>query len=117
VNLTPPRDPIVSAVDPAALARRASPKDTFSVIPARARPAMSGEPAVAHNLLRATGSLASLAYAKTRGATLRRDLIVVAPEPVIASDSPARTAGTSTLHYPTRIGGRLSVLTFRLTSC
>ena len=78
---------------------------------------MSGKPAVAHNLLRATGSLASLAYAKARGTTLRRDLIVVAPEPVIASDSPARTADTSSLHYPTRIRRRPSVLTFCLTIC
>jgi len=34
--------------------------------------------AIAHNLLRTAGSLASLAYAKARGATLRRDLIDVA---------------------------------------
>ncbi|MGH3274028.1 MAG: transposase, partial [Streptosporangiaceae bacterium] len=34
--------------------------------------------AIAHNLLRATGSLASPASAKARGATLRRDLIAVA---------------------------------------
>ncbi len=34
--------------------------------------------AIAHNLLRAAGALASLAYAKARGATLRRDLIDVA---------------------------------------
>jgi hypothetical protein len=50
--------------------------------------------AIAHNLLRAVGSLASLAYAKARGATLRRDLIDVA----------ARTArhgrGHITLHLP-----------------
>ena len=50
--------------------------------------------AIAHNLLRAAGSLASLAYAKARGATLRRDLINVA----------ARTArhgrGHITLHLP-----------------
>ena len=50
--------------------------------------------AIAHNLLRAAGSLASLAYAKARGATLRRDLIDVA----------ARTArhgrGEITLHLP-----------------
>jgi hypothetical protein len=50
--------------------------------------------AIAHNLLRAAGSLASLACAKARGATLRRDLIDVA----------ARTArhGRShlTLHLP-----------------
>jgi hypothetical protein len=50
--------------------------------------------AIAHNLLRAAGSLASLGYAKARGATLRRDLIDVA----------ARTArhgrGHITLHLP-----------------
>jgi hypothetical protein len=48
----------------------------------------------AHNLLRAAGSLASLAYGKPRGATIRRDLIDVA----------ARTArhgrGHLTLHLP-----------------
>jgi hypothetical protein len=50
--------------------------------------------AISHNLLRAAGSLASLAYAKARGATLRCDLIDVA----------ARTArhgrGHITLHLP-----------------
>jgi hypothetical protein len=50
--------------------------------------------AISHNLLRAAGSLASLAYARARGATLRRDLIDVA----------ARTArhgrGEITLHLP-----------------
>jgi hypothetical protein len=50
--------------------------------------------AISHNLLRAAGSLASLACAKARGATLRRDLIDVA----------ARTArsgrGEITLHLP-----------------
>jgi hypothetical protein len=50
--------------------------------------------AIAHNLLRAAGALASLTYAKARGATLRRDLIDVA----------ARTArhgrGQITLHLP-----------------
>ena len=50
--------------------------------------------AIAHNLLRAAGSLAGLAYAKARGVTLRRDLIEVA----------ARTArhgrGHITLHLP-----------------
>jgi hypothetical protein len=50
--------------------------------------------AIAHNLLRAAGALASLAYAKARGATLRRDLIDVA----------ARTArhghGHITVHLP-----------------
>ena len=50
--------------------------------------------AISHNLLRAAGSLASLACAKARGATLRRDLIDVA----------ARTArhgrGHITLHLP-----------------
>jgi Transposase DDE domain group 1 len=50
--------------------------------------------AIAHNMLRAAGSLASLAHARARGATLRRDLIDVA----------ARTArhgrGHITLHLP-----------------
>jgi hypothetical protein len=50
--------------------------------------------AISHNLLRAAGALASLAYARARGATLRRDLIDVA----------ARTArhgrGEITLHLP-----------------
>jgi hypothetical protein len=50
--------------------------------------------AISHNLLRAAGSLASLACAKARGATLRRDLISVA----------ARIArhgrGQITLHLP-----------------
>jgi hypothetical protein len=50
--------------------------------------------AMAHNLLRAAGSLASLPYAKARAATIRRDLIAVA----------ARTArhgrGHITLHLP-----------------
>jgi hypothetical protein len=50
--------------------------------------------AISHNLLRAAGALASLACAKARGATLRRDLIDVA----------ARTArhgrGHITVHLP-----------------
>jgi hypothetical protein len=50
--------------------------------------------AMAHNLLRAAGALASLAFAKARAATIRRDLIAVA----------ARTArhgrGHLTLHLP-----------------
>jgi hypothetical protein len=50
--------------------------------------------AISHNLLRAAGALASLACAKARGATLRRDLIDIA----------ARTArhgrGHITLHLP-----------------
>ena len=64
--------------------------------PARSPPTQPGSPcaAISHNLLRAAGSLASLAYAKARGATLRRDLIDVA----------ARTArhgrGEITLHLP-----------------
>ena len=53
-----------------------------------------GYAAISHNLLRAAGSLASLAYGKARGATIRRDLIDVA----------ARTArhgrGHITLHLP-----------------
>jgi Transposase DDE domain group 1 len=50
--------------------------------------------AMAHNLLRAAGALASLAFARARAATIRRDLIAVA----------ARTArhgrGHLTLHLP-----------------
>src|SRR5271157_2458545 len=50
--------------------------------------------AIAHNLVRAAGALASLPFAKARGATIRRDLIAVA----------ARTArhgrGHLTLHLP-----------------
>jgi Transposase DDE domain group 1 len=50
--------------------------------------------AMAHNLLRAAGALASLPYAKARAATIRRDLIAVA----------ARTArhgrGSIALHLP-----------------
>ena len=50
--------------------------------------------AMAHNLLRAAGALASPPFAKARGATIRRDLIAVA----------ARTArhgrGHLTLHLP-----------------
>ncbi len=50
--------------------------------------------AITHNLLRAAGSLASLAYGKARSATIRRDLIDVA----------ARTArhgrGHITMHLP-----------------
>jgi len=50
--------------------------------------------ALSCNLLRAAGALASLAYAKARGATVRRDLIAVA----------ARTArhgrGHLTMHLP-----------------
>src|SRR5205814_6249298 len=50
--------------------------------------------AMAHNLLRAAGALASLPFAKARAATIRRDLIAVA----------ARTArhgrGPLTLHLP-----------------
>jgi Transposase DDE domain group 1 len=50
--------------------------------------------AMAHNLVRAAGTLASLPFAKARGATIRRDLIAVA----------ARTArhgrGHITLHLP-----------------
>jgi Transposase DDE domain group 1 len=52
--------------------------------------------AIAHNLLRAAGSLASLAYAKARGATLRRDLIDVAVR--IARHG----RGHITLHLPER---------------
>ncbi len=50
--------------------------------------------AIAHNLLRAAGSLASLAYGKARGATIRRNLIDVAAR--IAR----RGHGRITLHLP-----------------
>jgi len=50
--------------------------------------------AMAHNLIRAAGALASLPFARARAATIRRDLIAVA----------ARTArhgrGHLTLHLP-----------------
>ena len=50
--------------------------------------------AISHNLLRAAGALASLAYAKARGATIRADLI----------DAAARIArhgrGHITVHLP-----------------
>jgi hypothetical protein len=46
--------------------------------------------AIARNLLRAAGTLASRAYGKARGATIRRDLINLA----------ARTAGTATATSP-----------------
>jgi Transposase DDE domain group 1 len=63
-------------------------------LPSGSFPANAAWAAIAHNLLRAAGSLASLACAKARGATLRRDLIDVA----------ARTArhgrGHLTLHLP-----------------
>jgi hypothetical protein len=50
--------------------------------------------AIAHNLLRAAGALASLAYAKARGATLRRDLISVATRTIRSG------RGHITLHLP-----------------
>jgi hypothetical protein len=50
--------------------------------------------AMAHNLLRAAGALASRDYAKARGATIRRDLIAVAGR--IARHG----RGTLTLHLP-----------------
>ena len=50
--------------------------------------------AISHNLLRAAGSLASLAYAKARGATLRRDLIDV------AARAARHGRGHITLHLP-----------------
>jgi hypothetical protein len=50
--------------------------------------------AISHNLLRAAASLASLACAKARGATLRRDLIDV------AARLARRGRGQITLHLP-----------------
>lgn len=67
--------------------------------------------AIAHNLLRAAGSLASLAYAKARGATIRRDLIDVA----------ARTArhgrGHITLHLPEGWHRQHEWMTLFTTTC
>jgi len=66
---------------------------------------------VAHNLLRAAGSLASLAYAKACGATIRRDLIDVA----------ARTArhghGQITLHLLEGWRREHEWLTLFITTC
>jgi hypothetical protein len=50
--------------------------------------------AIAHNLLRAAGSLAGLAYGKARGATIRRDLIDV------AACTARHGHGHITLHLP-----------------
>ena len=50
--------------------------------------------AIACNLLRAVGALASLAYARARGATLRRDLIDV------ATRTARSVCGHITLHLP-----------------
>jgi DDE family transposase len=67
--------------------------------------------AIAHNLLRAAGSLASLTYGKARGATLRRDLIDVA----------ARTArhghGHITLHLPEAWHREHEWMTMFTTTC
>jgi len=54
---------------------------------------------MAHNLVRAAGSLASLAFAKARAATIRRDLIAVAAAPpgtdAATSSSTCPRAGTA----------------------
>jgi hypothetical protein len=67
--------------------------------------------AITHNLLRAAGSLASLAYGKARGATIRRDLIDVA----------ARTArhghGHITLHLPEAWHREHEWMTLFTTAC
>jgi len=52
--------------------------------------------AISSNLLRAAGALASLTYAKARGATIRRDLINV------AARTARRGRGQLTLHLPGR---------------
>jgi hypothetical protein len=49
---------------------------------------------MAHNLLRAAGSLASLPFAKARAATIRRDIIAV------AARTSRRGRGHLTLHLP-----------------
>jgi hypothetical protein len=67
--------------------------------------------AIAHNLLRAAGTLAGLAYGKARGATIRRDLIDVA----------ARTArsghGHITLHLPEAWHREHEWMTLFTTAC
>jgi hypothetical protein len=67
--------------------------------------------AISHNLLRAAGSLASPAYGKARGATIRRDLIHVA----------ARTArhgrGHITVHLPAGWHHEHEWLTLLTTAC
>jgi hypothetical protein len=67
--------------------------------------------AMAHNLLRAAGALASRDYARARGATLRRDLIAVA----------ARTArhgrGHLTLHLPAGWHRQHQWLTLHAAAC
>jgi hypothetical protein len=50
--------------------------------------------AIAHNLLRAAGALASLRYARARAATVRRDLVAV------AARTARRGRGHLTLHLP-----------------
>jgi hypothetical protein len=50
--------------------------------------------AMAHNLIRAAGALASLPFAKARAATIRRDLIAV------AARAARHGRGTLTLHLP-----------------
>jgi hypothetical protein len=49
---------------------------------------------MAHNLLRAAGTLASLPFAKARAATIRRDLIS------LAARTARRGRGNITLHLP-----------------
>lgn len=67
--------------------------------------------AMAHNLVRAAGSLASLTFAKARAATVRRDLIAVA----------ARTArhgrGSLTLHLPEGWHREREWMTLREAAC
>jgi hypothetical protein len=53
--------------------------------------------AMAHNLLRAAGTLAGRRYAKARTATIRRDLIAIPPAP------PATAAATSSSTCPQAI--------------
>jgi hypothetical protein len=82
--------------------------------------------AMAHNLVRAAGALASLSFAKARAATIRRDLIAVAartarhggrtPSPRITSrNSSCRNQAGNEL--PELAGGsRLSIRNDALTS-
>ena len=71
---------------------RPVPRDSRQVRRGQAHPLACS--AIACNLLRAAGALASLAYARARGATLRRDLINVAVR------TTRHGRGHITLHLP-----------------
>ena len=70
-------------------------RPAWAISPARSPPRRLARLAtIAHNLLRAAGSLASLTYAKARSAAIRRDLIDVAGRTV------RHGHGHLTLHLP-----------------